>query len=197
MHTTTRSQNWFWGGEEPEWLVVLTLVIALALGAALVYGLAAQTSALTLQGASVRYPADWHASTASESGALRAGPALGARAGVALQVLRDLDPAAPVTLDELAAQREFAAAQTLDAYRTLSSESKALDGKSGLLVRYADVQEAPGRRQQATLPAVIVGMAWIGTSNGKAYVISLEDEAAGFAANERRYLAILNGARLR
>jgi hypothetical protein len=43
----------------------------------------------------------------------------------------------------------------------------------------------------------MVGVAWIGTHNGKAYAISLEDEAAGFAGHERQYLAIVNGARLR
>ncbi|NLG27447.1 MAG: hypothetical protein GX557_06025, partial [Chloroflexi bacterium] len=105
MADSGRSNEWFWGGEEPEWLVILTLLIALTLGALLMGIVTTRMTAATVGGLSWRYPADW-VRAEGDATQFSAGR-LGSATRMNVRVLRELDPAAPVRLDDVVAQHGF------------------------------------------------------------------------------------------
>lgn len=200
MQATMRSRSWFWGGEEPEWLVVLTVIVAIVLGWALTSALAAQTHAFNAEGISLRYPADWQVSTAEgpQDNLLRVGGYYGARTELSVRVLRKLDPAAPIMLEDAVTQRSFEAAQNLPMYRALSSKRAAVGGKPAIMVNYAYVHDPGASAYQDALPTVMIGRDYIVAHAGKVYLFSMEAQASDFDAHDKQYFQrIVNSIRLR
>jgi hypothetical protein len=195
--TTTRSRakSWFWGGEEPEWIVVALVVVALLGGALLMASVRGRVTALDVEGMTLTYPAEWSAvgggTAGSEGGLVRVG-ALGSRVCLSLSVLRELDPANPVSMDALVAQRGFSRAQRDTLYRTLGTAPVDVGGRRAVAVSYAYAVDPYATAYQATLPIVMEGTDYILTHAGKAYVLSLEAPAerhADYAATFRRIVA--------
>ena len=108
-----------------------------------------------------------------------------------VQVLHELDPAKPMSMDDLVAQRGFAQAQEVDMYRVLSSEPVEVGGKKAVAVTYAYVTDPAGSAYQSALPVVIEGVDYIVPHNGKAYLITLETNAKDFAAHGKVFDRIL------
>ena len=200
MQATTRARSWFWGGEEPEWIVVVTVLLAIGLGWALTAGLSSQTTNLSLDGLSLRYPSGW---VRDDVAAAEEGYALGAlgleasQPRVAVGILVELDPAAPVSLDELVAMRGFAQAANKELYRVLSSESAKVGNADGVAVSYGYVENSSGSPHLSDLPVVIEGVDCIVPHEGKVYVISLEAAATDFAKQQKAFDRILRSARFR
>lgn len=187
----TRRASWLFGGEEPEWLVVATALVALALGWVLMVAVTTRTSPARLDGVSWRYPAGWTTGQASE-GEFSAG-ALGSRTRLAVGVLRELDPAAPVALEDLVAQRGFDQAQALAMYRTLSSERTTLGGKAATALHYAYVADEgliPG-----ALPTVVEGVEYLVPHGPRVYRLSLEAPADERAESEAIFARIVRSVR--
>ena len=60
----SRARGWFWGGEEPEWIVVALVVVALLGGAALMAGVRGQVTGVDVDGITLTYPSEWSAAGA-------------------------------------------------------------------------------------------------------------------------------------
>jgi hypothetical protein len=198
MQAAAHSKGWFWAGEEPEWLVVLMVVVALALGWVLIAAVGGQTRSSTVGGLTLRYPADWiqDADLAGMEGmSLYAGGLSGSQPSVAAGVLRELDPNAPVSLDELVAQRGFAQAQSREMYRVLTSQRARVGSESGVALTYGYVRDAASSPHLSALPVVIMGVDYIVPHSGKVYVISLEAAATEFEAQRSTFGRILRSVR--
>ncbi len=191
--TAMRPRNWFWSGEEPEWIVVATLAVALILGAVLMASVTGQATTTSVDGMSLSYPADWM--QGSGEGVLLKVNELGSEASLTVQILRELDPANPVSMDDLVAQRGFDQTQRVKMYRVLSSEQAELGGKKAVAVTYAYVIDPAGSAYQSVLPMVIEGVDYIVPHNGKAYLITLETNAEDFAAHEKTFDRILKSVK--
>jgi hypothetical protein len=200
MQATTRARSWFWSGEEPEWIVVVTVIVAIGLGWALTAGLSLQTTGLSLDGLSLRYPSGWirdDVAAAEEGYALGVQGLEASRPRVAVGILVDLDPAAPVSLDELVAIHGFAQAANRELYRVLSSELVKVGNTSGVAVTYGYVEDSGGSPHLSDLPAVIEGVDYLVPHEGKVYVISMEAAATDFAKQQRAFDRILRSVRFR
>jgi len=111
MQAATRPRSWFWSGEEPEWIVVTVVIVALVLGWALMTVVTSQTMDVVLDDLLVRYPVDWiqDGQMAAEEGyELYAAGLSASQPRLAVGVLTELDPAAPVSLSELVARGDSA-----------------------------------------------------------------------------------------
>mgnify|MGYP005848177263 CR=1 FL=1 len=201
MTTTTmraRSRSWFWGGEEPEWIVVALVVVSLLAGAALMIAFRGQVMGLEVDGIALTYPADWSAvgmGAADDDRSLVRLGQMGGRASLAISVLRELDPANPVSMDALVAQRGFGRAQREAMYRVLSTTPAELNGKRGVAVSYAYVADPKATAYQSALPVVMEGVDYIVPHAGKAYVLTLEAPSASYAEYETAFRRIVASVR--
>jgi hypothetical protein len=193
-----RSRGWFWGGEEPEWIIVALVIVALLGGAALMAGVRGQTAAVEVDGIVLSYPADWSAAgvlTSDEENALVRVGEMAGRASLTLSVLRALDPANPVTMDALVAQRGFDRAQREAMYRVLSTTPVELGGKRGVAVAYAYVADPQATAYQSALPVVMEGVDYLVPHAGYVYVLTLEAPAERYAEYEAIFNRIIASVR--
>lgn len=172
----TRFYGWFWTGEEPEWIVVITVLVALLLGGVLMLVATGQMAVVTLEKLSVKYPASWSVTDDKTSGLVGAQD-MASNTSVMVQVFRKLDPAKPVLIDDLVTLRSFEQAQKLSLYRVLSTQSVLVGGKSGIMLSYAYVMDPAKSAYQSTLPRVMKGADYLVPYQGQVYLISLEAEA--------------------
>jgi hypothetical protein len=194
----SRGRGWFWGGEEPEWIVVALVVVALLGGAALMAGVRGQVTGVDVDGITLTYPSEWSAAGAAavdgESPLVRVGE-LGGRASLTISVLRELDPANPVSMDALVAQRGFSRAGRDAMYRVLSTAAADLGGKRGVAVSYAYVIDPKATAYQSALPVVMEGVDYIVPHAGRAYVLTLEAPSASRAEYEAVFRRIVASVR--
>jgi len=198
--TTYRSQSrdWFWGGEEPEWIVVALVIVALLGGVALMAGVRGQTAAVEVDGITLSYPATWSSAgivSARGEGVLVHVGEMGGRASLALSVLRELDPAKPASMDALVAQRVFDRGQREAMYRVLSSAPAEVGDTKGVAVSYAYVIDPQATAYQSALPVVMEGIDYIVPHAGKVYVLTLEAPADAYAGYETVFGRITKSVR--
>ena len=200
MQVSVRSRSWFWSGEEPVWIVVVTAVVALILGWALMTLVTTQTSGMSLDDLSLRYPADWMRDdkmAVEEGYSLYALGLSASQPRLAVGVLVELDPAAPVSLDELVAQRGFSQAAIKEMYRVLSSEQAKVGGKAGVAITYGYVKDSNNSPHLSSLPVVIEGVDYLVPHKGKVYMISLEVAAEDLQAQQKIFGRTLKSVRFR
>jgi len=179
---------------------VATVLVAVGLGWALTAGLSLQTASLSLDGLSLGYPSGWvrdDATAAEEGYTLGALGLEASRPRVAVGILVDLDPAAPVSLDELVAMRGFAQAANKEMYRVLSSKMAKVGNANGVAVTYGYVEDSGDSPHLSNLPVVIEGVDYLVPHEGKVYVISLEAAATDFAKQQRAFDRIVKSVRFR
>jgi len=196
--TRLRADRWFWGGEEPEWIVVALVLVALLGGGALMAGVRWQTMGVEVDGITLSYPAEWSAAGAPTSEGADALVSVGgmeSRTSLTLGVLRELDPANPVSMDALVAQRGFDRAQREAMYRVLSTAPVELGGKRGVGVSYAYVVDPQGTAYQSAVPVVMEGIDYIVPHAGKVYVLTLEAPAEGYAEQAGAFDRIVDSVR--
>jgi hypothetical protein len=193
MVTTGKKSHWFWSGEEPEWLVIMTVLLALVIGGLVMYLSIGQTSGTTLERMSLRYPARWAAQDveSSEVGAQD----LVSRSSVTVSIIGELDPKTPVALDDIVAARAFELAQEYQLFRVLETRDTSVDRQPALLLRYAFVQEASESSYLSSLPEVIQGEDYIIPYQGKIYLVSLQDDANRWTLNS--FQQIMSSIKLR
>lgn len=193
-----RSRSWFWGGEEPEWIVVALVIVALLGGAVLLAVVRGETAGVEVDGITLLYPADWSSAGAgvleAENALVRVGE-MGGRASLTLSVLRELDAANPVTMDALVAQRGFDRAQREAMYRVLSTAPADLGGKRGVAVAYAYVIDPQATAYQSAMPVVMEGVDYIVPHAGRVYVLTLEAPAEGYAERRAAFDRIIASVR--
>ncbi len=200
MQAATRPRSWFWSGEEPEWIVVTVVIVALVLGWALMTVVTSQTMDVVLDDLLVRYPVDWiqDGQMAAEEGyELYAAGLSASQPRLAVGVLTELDPAAPVSLSELVARRGFSQAATKEMYRVLASERAIIGGKVGVAVTYGYVKDVASASHLSSLPVVMEGVDYLMPYKGKVHLISLEVAASDFEAHRRTFERILRSVHWR
>jgi hypothetical protein len=195
MEATTRIKGWFWRGEEPEWLVVVMVLTALLAGAVLMAVVTSQTQSLSADDLSLRYPAGW--SWGAGEGNVLAARELASQTALTVRVLRKLDPAAPVTMDDLVTQLSFERGKNLPLYRVLVTRNTRVDGKSGVAVSYTYVYDPAPSVYQSALPIVMRGTDYIVPYKGKAYVISMEASAQDYDSTAGAFAEVLRSIRWR
>lgn len=192
MIASSRPRTGFFGGEEPEWIVVALTLLALALGGVLMAAVTMRTSAATLDSLTLRYPTDWGQPEMGETAWEVA--ELGSATRLSATVLRELNPAAPVSLEELVAQRGFDQAGAHGMYRVLSTERTEVGGKSAVALRYAYVQDGLGMGS-AALPVVMEGVDYIVPHQTRVYLLSLETEAQALEKERPTWDRVLRSVR--
>ncbi len=176
-NATNRSESWFWSGEEPEWLVIVTVLTALLIGGFLMFLATGRTDTLTLEKLRISYPAQWLAS--EEPPAFMAGAQdLTSQASVAISIQRALDPQAPVTMDDLATEFSFELAQNTQLFRVLETKSTQVNGNNAVMVSYAYVLDSTTLSYQSALPRVIKGAAYLIPYRELVYLVIFQNEAA-------------------
>ncbi|MHB1354363.1 MAG: hypothetical protein ACYCZF_00130 [Anaerolineae bacterium] len=177
MHANkTRFSTWFWSGEEPEWIVVITVLIALMLGGVIMLAATGQMAVATLDRLSIKYPATWAVADDDTTG-LSGAQDMASNASVMVEVFRKLDPANPVLMDDLVALRSFQQAQKLTLYRVLSTQAVTVGGKSGVMINYAYVMDPAQSAYQSTLPRVMKGADYLVPYQGQVYLVTLEAQS--------------------
>jgi hypothetical protein len=194
MTAITRARERFWTGHSPEWPVLATVALALVLGWALMTAITSRTTAFSDGTLSLRYPAYW--SDGDDTDALLHASDLASGSTVTLRVLRELDPAAPVTLDDLLAQLAFQRARDLPMYRVLKTVPARVGGRSAVAAEYAYVEDPVASAYQSSMPVVVRGTSYILPYKGKAYVLSLETTATDYAVHARDFERIVQSVHL-
>lgn len=170
-----RETGWFWAGQEPEYLVILTLLVSLLIGGLLMYASVGRMETLTYKAVSIRYPAQWMATDEADTEA-RAQD-MGTRMSVRLSVLYELNPQAPVTMDELVTRRTFTLGQNKQLFRVLETKAAQIRGQNAVLLSYAYVAEPVLSSYQSALPRVVRGAEYLVPHHGAVYLVSFEGDA--------------------
>jgi hypothetical protein len=176
QNTKTRFYGWFWTGEEPEWIVVMTVLIALLLGSLLMLAATGETTDASIEKLSFKYPARWSAVDDKTAG-MAGGQDLATNTSVTVAVFRKLDPAKPVLMDDLVTMRSFDQGQKLSLYRVLSTGVVQVVGKNATMLTFAYVTDPAKSAYQTTLPRVMRGVDYLIVHQGQVYLVSLEGEA--------------------
>jgi hypothetical protein len=177
--TKTRFSTWFWTGEEPEWIVVITVLVALTLGGVLVLVATGQTAVISVDNLTCKYPANWSLTQDKVLGNIGATD-MSSDARISVRVFRKLDPTKPVTLDDLMTMRSFEQAQNLSLYRVLTTRKVAVDGNGSIVLSYAYINEPAKSAYQASLPQVMRGADYLVPYQGQVYLVSYEADASSW-----------------
>jgi hypothetical protein len=173
----------------PGWLirqdvaVALVVIVALALGGLLRLRVDGATATFQEEGAPFRiaYPATWSVTEPPAGMLLRAeDPRTESTFKTTLTVeRRDIDPAAPPTLQTLA-DRRIAQQGELTSYTLLSNEETTVDGTRGARIDYAYVAQPIDDPRRSGVPVVVRAREYVVVGADRAYYIALtapEDEA--------------------
>ncbi|MCE5259191.1 MAG: hypothetical protein LLG44_09060 [Chloroflexi bacterium] len=179
-NTKSRKVSWFWSGEEPEWLVIVTVLTALLIGGFLMFLATGRTDVLTLDKLRVSYPAQWLASEEEPPAFMAGAQDLTSQASVAIIIHRKLDPQAPVTMDDLATEFSFELAQNTQLFRVLETKSTQVNSNNAVMVSYAYVLDSATSSYQSALPRVIKGAAYLIPYQGLVYLVNFQNEAAAW-----------------
>lgn len=152
--------------QEPEWLVVVTVILGVALGVfvlnrSLNATVAAPSNAL-------RYPAGWAEATVEGSTFAvedRTNPPFGARVSLhelpLRQVLNDTQ-----TLEDAAAGWSITRGQGVEGYRVLGLNTATVNGRPAMQVEWAAFANPPEGQAAGALPAVLHGLDTLVTTTG-------------------------------
>ncbi len=146
-------------GQEPEWVVWLTVLVLLAIGAAAGFVVTHRTATYSQAGATFQYPADWIAWTDEDPAVIAAvgesidrGP-FSASVRIRRLPVSDISTAAQ-NLGDLALKWSDSQAGALTGYRVLNIEPASVGGRSAVKLAYAYVADVGGPR---SLPIVARG----------------------------------------
>jgi hypothetical protein len=186
------------GQRTPGWLtrqdvaVALLVSVALALGALLGLRVDGATATFQEDGSPFRiaYPATWSVPEPPAGMLLRAeDPRTDSAYKTTLTVeRRDIDPAAPPTLQTLV-DRRIAQRSELTAHTLLVNDEATVDGERGARLEYAYVAQPIEGPRRSAVPVVVRAREYVVVAADRAYYITLaapEAEADGaFARFER------------
>ncbi|MHB9032795.1 MAG: hypothetical protein ACYC6L_07080 [Anaerolineae bacterium] len=182
MINTKKSTGWFWSGEEPEWLVVITVLVALVIGGLVMYLATGRTQTARVNKLSVRYPAQWVLPGEAQATSLEAQD-LASQASVRVSIVGNLDPAAPVTMEDLVTMRAFELAQATELFRVLATKAVQVDAQAATEISYAFVLDSAVSSYLNAVPKVIRGVDYLVPYQGQIYLISYQDDANSWQQN--------------
>lgn len=185
--------------QEPEWVVVAVVAIALLAGWLLKSWVESRTTTFSNSDLTLSYPATWlrelgepeqgvlFAAQDVRSGSLYA-THLSVRVADALPQVRqeNVDP----MLSAVTAWT-FQRGQELEGYRVLGTEAAQVDNIDGVRIDYAYVSDPIASPYRRALPVVVEAVDYLLPYQGKLYVITLAADASRFEQEEGQFEALL------
>lgn len=180
--------------------VALVTIAALMVALLLRQGVVGATRTFQSDAApfTLSYPATWHRVAPSAGILLRLeDPRAASTFKTTVTVEnRDLDPAAPPTVQALA-DRRIAQDGDLLAYRLLATEEATVAGARGLRLDYAYVVQPLDVPQLASPPVVVRARQYIVVTANRAYYITLDAPENEFTAAAEQFAGILEEVHFR
>jgi len=188
--------------EEPEWVVVAVVVVALLIGWMLKSLVESRTVTFSSSALSLNYPATWFREVNPDDGDvilgvtdLGFGSPYGSRVTVrtieALPRLARMDDEASAAAAAVTAWT-FQRSQDLDGFRLLSTESTELDGRRGVRVDYAYVSDPIASPYRKALPVVVEAVDYLFPVGDQTIVITTAADGAQFEQESQRFATILS-----
>lgn len=188
--------------EEPEWVVVAVVVVALLIGWMLKSLVESRTVTFSSSALSLNYPATWFREVNPHDGDvilgvtdLGFGSPYGSRVTVrtieALPRLARMDDEASAAAAAVTAWT-FQRSQDLDGFRLLSTESTELDGRRGVRVDYAYVSDPIASPYRKALPVVVEAVDYLFPVGDQTIVITTAADGAQFEQESQRFATILS-----
>jgi hypothetical protein len=185
--------------QEPEWVVVAVVAIALLVGWLLKSWVESRTSTFSNSDLTLSYPAIWLRELGeAEEGVLfatqdvRSGSLYATHLSVwvadALPQVRQEN--VDVTLSAVTGWT-FQRSQQLEGYRVLGTEAVQVDSIRGTRIDYAYVSEPIASPYRKALPVVVEAVDYLLPYRGKLYVITLAADASRFEPEVNRFEALL------
>lgn len=170
--------------EEPEWVVWLTVAVALALGLLLYFVVAQQSTVAAAGSSTLTHPAGW--TKYNEKGSLfavadsaRGGP-FATRVVVRQVAQSDILRIKDAQLTDVATAWSFDRKAGLVGYRMLNKSTTRLQGRDAAQIEYAYLMDAPGGAAPGGMPALMRAVDTIIASGDQYYILT-------FAAEQSEY----------
>lgn len=174
--------------QEPEWVVVLVVLLALLLGWLLKATVADSTILLASNGLAIQYPASWVRNSDPEEGLLWEAANLRSGSAYATRVNGRLLGADQLPMMEEGAELvavanawSFQQARLLDGYRTLAIDPVTLDGQPAVRIEAGFLAQPPAGALRQRLPVVVEMAEYIVPRGEGYYVITVAADAANMA----------------
>ncbi len=174
------------------WLVVILTAAAVFGGWLIKNGLESATRDVERSGVAARYPAGWELEKGMASEPLlfmATDPLKPAQRYLVTEMPAPVDG----KLDTLALQRNIQRGGQLTLYRIFDQTAVEYhNARAGYMVHFAYVDP----RQAGVLPLVVEGIDYYLDYNGKILVVTMEDDARTFAADQPRFMHFLDSIRV-
>jgi len=188
--------------EEPEWVVVAVVVVALLIGWMLKSLVESRTVTFSGPALSLNYPATWFREMNPDDGdvifsAADLGFGSPYRSRVTVRTIEALPRLAGMD-DEAASAAAVITAWTfqrsrdLDGYRVLSTESTVLDGRRGVRIDYAYVSNPIASPYRKALPVVVEAVDYLFLVGDQTIVITTAADGTQFEQESQRFATILS-----
>jgi hypothetical protein len=187
-------------GEEPEWVVVLTLAVALAIGWFLMATVTGRSHTATAGAVSLAYPAGWaqvkeegasFAATDLKSGVF--GARVSTREVPKSQLVATASAASTMSLSDLAGAWSLRRGVDLSAYRVLKTERTQLRGREAVTVTYAYLAEGRQGAASRIVPRVMQGTDTLVAGKDQLFILSFAIESGEFANSAGLQQRLLDG----
>ncbi len=183
---------------EPEWVVVVVVVIALVAGWLLKTAAESSTIQFTSPEISLSYPASWLREVDPEAGTLfsasnmRSGSLY--RSNIAVR-MSDALPSLPVGSEAGDIERmtpaitawSFQRGQELNGFRMLATDSANLGGRLCAMIHYAFVSDPISSPFRKALPVVVEAVDYLVPLGDKAIVVTVAADGMRFADENSRW----------
>lgn len=193
---------------EPEWVVVVVVVVALLAGWGLKTVVESETATFSGDGVTLAYPAGWVREDNLEGGVIfrasdmRSGSLYPTHVTLAAtEALPQLpvDPGA-AAFDKMTpaiTAWSFQRGQELTAFRVLDTAPTQIGGREGAVLHYAYVAEPLAGPFRQALPVVVEAMDYLIPTGDRTLVLTVAADGAQFqAANVRWFQTLLSSVRL-
>lgn len=191
---------------EPEWLVVVVVVVALVAGWLLKTVVEAGTSEYVGPDLSLSYPDTWVRETDHDTGVIFSASDM--RSGslyrtnitiLSTETLPALPLDAPAAMDKMTpaiTAWSFERGQELTAFRVLETGPARIGGREGAVLHYAYVSEPLASPFRQALPVVVEAMDYLVPAGDRTIVLTVAADGAQFQeANARWFQPILSSVR--
>jgi hypothetical protein len=188
--------------EEPEWVVVAVVVVALLIGWMLKNQVESRSVTFSGPALSLNYPATWFRELNPDDGdVIFSVTDMGfgscyrsrvtVRATEALPQLAGMDDDAASATAAVTAWT-FQRSQDLDGFRLLSTKSTELDGHRGVRINYAYVSDPIASPYRKALPVVVEAVDYLFSVGDQTIVITTAAAGTQFEQESQRFATILS-----
>lgn len=190
--------------EEPEWVVILTVAVALAIGWAVQTAVVSRTQAASVGAMGIAYPDRWvqirEEGAAFAAADLLGGGAFGPRVSLWEVATRELLPEGMATeteptLADLAGAWALKGGERLSAYRPLKSERTPVQGREAIKISYAYVSDGTQAGARG-VPRVMQAADTVVLAGDRLLVLTFAAESSQFADLGEQHQRLLASWRL-